>query len=118
MGNETKFINLTPHPINYHRVAGKVVTIPSSGVLRVQRVKTPEAVCRYSGMKVVTAGGNGFERPLPPRRDGTFYIVSLEVIVELAAAGVRRPDLVYAASKIRDGDRVVVGTTMFARLAE
>lgn len=105
-----KLVNLTPlpHPVVVVGANGVVVlTAPPSGtILRLSEITVP--VGEIQGVPVVRktldpAAG------LPPREEGTFYIVSLPV-----AQATRREDFLVPDDLVRDQEGRVLGCRRFA----
>jgi hypothetical protein len=110
-----KLVNLTPHEINVTDFEGKTVTIPSSGIARVQQndpsvVKTIETdkgtFLVYQQTFTVTIDG------LPEPDGETVYVVSRMVM----EAAKNRNDLICPGSLIRDEKGVVKGCQGFSVL--
>lgn len=100
-------VNLTPHPIaiygNRAVEDGPAEVIPPSGsVARVATIDLGSQVGRYSAYELVEYG---HIHDLPPKRDGTEYLVSL--VVALAARG--RDDLLAPYVEVRDEQGTMIG---------
>lgn len=103
-----KIINLTPHPVvvvgaNNNEV---VLTVPPSGtVLRLPEVIAPAG--EIQGVPIVRKVLDPAAQ-LPPREEGTFYIVSLPV-----AQAARRDDFLVPDDLVRDEKGQVIGCRRF-----
>jgi hypothetical protein len=101
-------VNLTPHAINLVRDGQVVETIhPSGTIARVSM--TTEIVGQINGFEVRKNTYNEVV-DLPPREEGTIYIVSALV----AQAAKDRYDLVVPDGSVRDADGRIIGCTGFA----
>ena len=103
-----KFINLTPHTINY--LGGEVpMEIPSVGVARCQQEYIEqETVDGIQILKTIYGNVEG----LPAPQADTYYIVSSLV----ASAVKNRNDVVVPVLFIRDEQGRILGCKSFARL--
>lgn len=93
-----RYINLTPHAINYHPYGGQKTVIQPDR-LREARLETRTET--ISGTETLIVGG---ARELPPYQEGIRYIVSLPY-----AMAVQRDDLVVPHDQERDGQGRVTG---------
>jgi len=96
------FVNLTPHSITLIRAGRPDEIIPPSGAIA--RVTTTEVECApidgVRSFRLVSGQVEGIPDPI----DGTVYIASA-----MAAAAVRRPDVVFPGDLRRvDQGRVIV----------
>lgn len=106
-------VNLTPHTVNICDGAGNIVkSFPSEGNARVNTVFSERpSVDGFPVKSVSYAETEG----LPPRQEGTFYIVSMVV----AQAKPERADLLCPNTApgevVRDAGGQIVGVKSFAR---
>lgn len=100
------YVNLTPHPIaiygNNSVEDGPRETIPPSGT--VARLATIELGTSNSGTAVYELVEYGKAHGLPPKQDGTDYIVSLVV-----ALAVHRDDLLAPYVEVRNEQGTMIG---------
>lgn len=110
----TDYINLTPHEVVIRDHDDILTTYPTSGsVARIVEGATGEPSPDGHRRVVVRLGDLA---GLPASRDGIAYIVSMPCAMALAAAGVRRTDVVYPYELYRDEAGRVLGAHMFARI--
>lgn len=100
-------VNLTPHPISIYgnnsiEDGPREVVPPSGSVARVATIDLGSQVGRYSAYELVEYG---HIHDLPPKQDGTEYLVSL--VVALAARG--RDDLLAPYVEVRNGQGTMIG---------
>jgi hypothetical protein len=108
------YINLTPHDVVVRDHDDLTTTYPASGT--VARVfEAIEAEPSPDGHRRVVVHLGDIEG-LPAPRDGAVFIVSMPCAMALAAAGVRRPDVVYPHHLYRDAAGRIVGADQFARI--
>jgi len=101
-------VNLTPHPVNLYRKRaieeGPDEVIPPSGtVARLATIDlgtnlSPNGTCSYELVEY------GHAHDLPPKQQGTDYIVSLVV-----ALAVRRDDLLAPYVEVRNEEGTMIG---------
>lgn len=101
-------VNLTPHSVVALRDDGTVALIvpPSGQVLRLPEVTAPAG--EVEGVPVVRKTLDPAAE-LPPRVEGTYYIVSLAV-----AQVARREDFLVPDDLVRDEKGQVIGCRRFA----
>lgn len=109
-------INLTPHPVhlyaNRELAEGPQEVIPPSGkVARVATIELGTGQSNHSGRSFEWVE-YGHVHDLPPKQDGTDYIVSL--VVALAARG--RDDLLAPYVEVRNGGGTMVGCRYLQRV--
>lgn len=99
-------VNLTPHPISiYGNNAiedGPREVIPPSGT--VTRIATIDLGSQVSNTAAYELVEYGHAHDLPPRRDGTVYIVSLVV-----ALACHRDDLLAPYVEVRNEEGTMIG---------
>lgn len=106
-----KLVNLTPHPVVVVGANGVVLTVPPSGtVLRLPEITVPAG--KIQGVPVVRKTLDPAAE-LPPREEGTFYIVSLPV-----AQAARREDFLVPDDLVRDQEGRILGCRRFAVIAQ
>jgi hypothetical protein len=106
----TWYVNLTPHEVTLiHESAEPSRFEPSGTVARVAE----SAREGDDGNMIVTLGEI---EGLPGPRSGRVYIVSMPLIMALAAKGIHRKDVVYPYQQVRDGSGRIVGSRRLARL--
>ena len=103
-----ELVNLTPHEVNVHLPAGRVLTIPASGqVARVATTATDAGeiwVGRNNSVPMITQEF-GEVVNLPAPKDGNFFIVSALV----RAACPNRYDLGSPADLVRNDAGQIIG---------
>lgn len=102
-----EFVNLTPHELNVRKEDGSFLTLPPSG--EVARVKV--ATMTMGRIDGVVITGQAFESDIsgvPPRTDGTYYVVS-RLAAEALKEESRVEDILIPGPAIRDEDGKVVG---------
>lgn len=113
-----KIQNLTPHPFSLISEGKEVLNIPSSGVLRIpEEYRETEAV---GSIPVVKKKLKVLDK-LPEAEPDTIYIVSLPVLMALAAAGIQRADMFCPETgkyAVRDSNGRIVGTTRLCQLGD
>lgn len=106
----TKFVNLTPHAINFVDGDGTVIkTVPSAGLARV--VATREKVAIIDGI-AVNKTSFGEITGLSEAEDGTIYIVSSLV----AQACPERQDVFVVDDTVRDENGRIIGARAIAHI--
>lgn len=116
-------VNLTPHPVTIYDGGGDqvITTIPPDGhSLRLEEVVTPGRGDLLEddvpgGIPVVHVALGGVDQ-MPPVVEGTTYIVSMPLLMGLAALGIDRPDMVYPYGQVRDGQGRIIGCRSLARI--
>ena len=109
-----EFINLTPHELNVRKEDGSFLTVPPSGT--VARVSVQAMTMGRIDGVVIT--GQAFESDIsgvPPRKDGTYYVVSRLAADALKEEG-RVEDILIPGPAIRDEDGKIVGCDGFSVL--
>jgi len=108
-------VNLTPHPV--HRYGNRSiedgpeeVILPSGTVARVATIELGSSMSRSGAMYELVEYGR--LENLPPRQDGTEYIVSL--VCALAARG--RDDLLAPYVEVRNGQGTMIGCRYLQRV--
>lgn len=123
----TRLINLTPHEVVLVGENGSMMRIPPSGqVARVaERVEGAEEFLAVAGNTTpseiqFSLGGVPLRRVsygeiegLPPREEGTFFVVS--AVVAMAAAKAGREDVLFPHELVRDSQGRIVGARALAR---
>lgn len=105
-----KFVNLTPHAINFVDGDGTVIkTVPSAGLARV--VATREKVAIIDGI-AVNKTSFGEITGLSEAEDGTIYIVSSLV----AQACPERQDVFVVDDTVRDENGRIIGARAIAHI--
>jgi len=103
-----ELVNLTPHAINLHLPAGRVLTIPSSGEVARVATEATEAGEIWAGrcnpVPIITQTF-GEVCGLPDPEEGKFFIVS--ALVRAACPG--RYDLGSPADLVRDDAGRIIG---------
>lgn len=106
-------VNLTPHPVavygNRDVADGPERVIPPSGT--VVRVATIELGTQFGAFCLYELVEYGHLDGLPPRQEGTTYIVSL--VAALAARG--RDDLLAPYVEVRDESGTMIGCRYLQR---
>ncbi|GIQ64893.1 hypothetical protein PACILC2_34610 [Paenibacillus cisolokensis] len=109
----TIITNLTPHEVVIYNAEGTdiIASIPASGVVaRVAQTAKPQSP--VNGIPVVLTE-YGEVDGLPPEQPDVYNIVSIVVAQALAAAGVKRTDILVPdsgpASVVRDPDGKILG---------
>lgn len=97
------FVSLVPHSLTVLLASGEQMVIEPSG--SVARCSQREEFVRELDGVHVTRQVFGDVEGLPPREEGTFFIVSRLV----ASAAPERDDLLIPGPLVRDGKGVVVG---------
>ena len=99
-------VNLTPHPVAIYRnrsiEEGPDEVIPPSGT--VARLATIDLGTQVSDTAVYELVEYGHAHDLPPKQDGTDYIVSLVV-----ALAVHRDDLLAPYTEVRNEEGTMIG---------
>ncbi len=110
----TEYVNLTPHDVVIRDHDDILTTYKASGsVARIVEKATGEPSPDGHRRAVIRLGDlDG----LPAPRDGVTYIVSMPCAMALAAAGVRRTDVVYPYELYRDDAGRILGAHMLARI--
>lgn len=107
-------VNLTPHDVIIRDHDDILTTYRASGVVaRIVETATGEPSPDGHRRAVVRLGDLA---GLPAPAGGVTYIVSMPCAMALAAAGVRRPDVVYPHELYRDAAGRVIGAHMLARI--
>lgn len=114
MSEQLTYINLTPHDVVIRDHDDLTTTYPASGTVArvfeaIEREPSPDEHRRV----VVHLGDI---EGLPATRDGVVLIVSMPCAMALAAAGVRRSDVVYPHHQYRDDAGRILGSDQFARI--
>lgn len=105
-----KFVNLTPHGVNYIHEDGSVETFPSQGCARAA-VKT-EVVGSVDGYRM-TKSVFGAPVDLPEYQEGVLLIVSLATANSAKQHGRRTDDLVITNEAVRDDSGAIIGCRSF-----
>lgn len=102
----TKFLNLTPHPVKvYDEVGTLVLDLAPAPNMRTPRVmQVNEKAGDVEGVPVFKPTF-GAVTNLPPKQDGTIYIVSRMV----KQAVPDRADVLCPGAPLRDADGVICG---------
>jgi len=111
-----KIINLTPHAVVLQDQSGRTLTIAPSGVVARAKVNEEQiGSIECEGLEIpVLRNSYGEAENLPPREEGTIYLVS-----SLAAQAAKdRDDLYVPARPIRDGQGRIIACQALASLAE
>lgn len=107
-------VNLTPHPVNLYGnrdvAEGPKEVIPPSGT--VVRVATIELGTQLGAAGSYELVQYGHLDGLPPRKEGTVYIVSL--VAALAARG--RDDLLAPYVEVRNESGTMIGCRFLQRV--
>lgn len=109
-----KIKNLTPHGVRIINKDGKVaITFPSEGSLRLSSTRVRESTLTLSdGVEIpITKTSFGGIDSLPPKEEGTIYIVSSLV----CQACPDRPDFYIPDDTIRDENGVIIGCRSLSR---
>lgn len=106
-----KFVNMTPHTINYVKADGSTLVLESAGLIRCTSVAT--LVETLEGEFPVYHNSYKFEEELPSPQAGVYYIVS--AIVASALSG-KRVDILVVNDTVRDEAGRIVGCRSFARI--
>jgi hypothetical protein len=112
---EARFTNLTPHPVCVYDGDQVVTDIPASGT--VARLTEDVRVAEPIGGIRATTVTIGSVTGLPDPQDGVTYIVSMPLLMGMAAAGIDRPDVVYPFGQVRDDQGRIIGCRSLARIA-
>ena len=112
MKNKKRLINLTPHPIDIFDDDRKVLTIPSSGMVRLSENVSLEETVTLNNVEVKIYKKSYGSASLPEPQEGTYFIVSLPV----ALAFPERSDFIIANDIVRDENGRIVGCRSFARM--
>lgn len=117
----TKLVNLTPHSLGVADAEGKIIlTIPSTGSVRVATSATPSGEVEVEGF-VVSMVETTYGQPVGlPEPDGdTLFIVSQLVTSALREQGIVRTDVVAPDtgpdSVVRDAAGQILGVKRFTR---
>lgn len=109
-----EYVNLTPHDVVVRDHDDILTTYQASGaVARIVETAEGEPSPDAHRRVVVRLGDLA---GLPAPSDGVTYIVSMPCAMALAAAGVRRSDVVYPYELYRDDAGRVLGAHMLARI--
>jgi hypothetical protein len=109
MTDDTQYVNLTPHPVALMPEDGEPTTIPASGVV----ARITETSITVGGRTVIELGDVvGLPEPDP----AVTLIVSMPLLMALAAKGIHRRDLVYPYGQVRDLSGRILGCRMLATL--
>ena len=102
-----KIVNFTPHEVRLVDGDGKeIASFPSQGVIRLAEKR--EKIGNMDGIPIFKKEFVGSE--LPPKEEGTYYIVSLPV----AQAFPERDDFLVPDQLVRDEKGRVIGARSFA----
>ncbi len=109
-----RYVNLTPHEVTIFQGDRIVMTVAPSGTVA-RLGEDPEFYAVVSGVeyhRVILGEPVG----LPEPEAGTALIVSMPMLMALAAAGIHRPDVVYPFGQVRDGGGRIIGCRSLATL--
>lgn len=110
-----KIKNLTPHEVTLVGEDGKVIaTFPSEGVLRLPQTTLRVATLKVEGDGVeipITQTSFGGLEQLPPKEEGTIYIVSSLV----CQAAPHRGDFYIPDQTVRDERGRIIGCRSLSR---
>lgn len=108
------YINLTPHDVVIYQGDRIVETVaPSGTVARLGESAEPyAAVDGVDYHRVILGEPVG----LPEPAAGTMLIVSMPMLMALAASGIHRPDVVYPYGQVRDASGRIIGCRSLATL--
>lgn len=97
-----RFVNLTPHRIDFQFPDGSRVEFPSEGIARVDTIigESTSIVYDHREMPVTSPIIYGEVQGLPDPEDGVIYIVSQIVLTQPSVAG--RKDIVAPATGPKD----------------
>jgi hypothetical protein len=111
-----RFVNLTPHAVTIYGPDDQTTTtIPTSGTVA-RLAETTEPSDAIGAIPTVTVH-LGQVDGLPAAEDGTTYVVSMPLLMGMAAAGIDRPDCVYPFGQVRDAQGRIIGCRQLARIA-
>ena len=100
-------VNATPHPVSLMTIAGDIVTIEPSAVIRLAELTVDDGTVASDAGAVPLVRISYADAGLPPRDPDRTLIVSALVAFQHAD----RDDLVFPAGLVRDGD----GSLSYAR---
>lgn len=106
-----KFVNMTPHTINYVKADGSTLVLESAGLIRCASVST--LVETLGGEFLVYHNSYKLEEELPSPQEGVYYIVP--ALVTSALSG-KRDDILVVNNTVRDEAGHIVGCNSFARI--
>ena len=97
-----KFVNLTPHKIDYQFADRTRIEFPSEGVARVDTIVGEPTTIDYNGKEMIVTSPimYGEVQGLPEPEEGVIYIVSQIVLTQPSVAG--RTDVVAPATGPKD----------------
>ncbi len=109
-----KIKNFTPHEVVLMGENGKVlITFPAEGLIRLSEKRERLETLFLENVKIsVFKKVYGGTEELPPKRKGTYYIVSLPV----AQAFPERTDFLIPDELVRDENGKIIGCRSFARI--
>ena len=102
-----EFVNLTPHELNVQKEDGSFLALPASGTVARVRTET-EVVGRLAGVAIT---GQKFADEIdgvPPRKEGTYYVVS-RLAAQALEEDDRMEDILIPGPAIRDEQGKIVG---------
>ncbi len=106
-----KFVNLTPHDINLHKVDGSTITVtPSGKVTRCLEETTP--IGHTNGISIIIKRFGDIVN-LPDPKPDTLFITSVIVAQEAWKRG--RTDVFCPSDPVRDDKGKIVGCRSLAR---
>lgn len=105
-----QYVNLTPHEVALMPEGVEPVWFAPSGTV----ARIAESAREGEGGRWIVTLGD--VEGLPDPQSGRVYIVSMPLLMALAAKGVHRTDVVYPFEQVRDGSGRIVGCRKLARL--
>lgn len=107
-------INTTPHDVTYMPTEGEPRTFLSNPALQ---LRATETVCEGTTIGDIPVRDVFYALPaLPPRVEGTYYIVSSLLLDVLAANSSSRGDFIAPHEPVRDGTGRIIGCRAFRRM--
>ncbi len=114
--SDVTYINLTPHAVTVYGEDGtRIAEFPRQG--QPARLAESAKTVRDLGGVPLTRVRLGEAESLPPRTSGVRYIVSMPLLMGLAAAGVDRPDCLYPYGQVRNEAGQIIGCRGLAYIA-
>jgi hypothetical protein len=115
LGN-IRYVNLTPHAVTVYAEDGtRIVEFARQG-MPTRLTESTQNVVDLGGF-ALTRVQIGAAENLPPMIAGVRYIVSMPLLMGLAAAGIDRPDCLYPFGQVRDDEGRIIGCRSLAYIA-
>ncbi len=106
-----KIVNLTKWEVTLIRENGEAVILPSNGELKVKQENVSLSQIDGFPINQTTYSSEG-ENNLPPKEEGTIYLVS---VVALQSLPISRDDFFTVDKAVKDGSGKIIGHKALAR---